>query len=419
MFLTRLRLENIRCFKNLAIDFSDTDGTPRKWTVLLGENGTGKSTVLRAIALIACGSDGLTELLNQPEYWVRKGARRGRIEASFVTKGGEKRELFLDIDARDSVSKIISKSMESLESLNAALEHTQRSYFVAGYGVSRRLSEQESLRARTSRFKNVRAQSVATLFDADATLNPLESWAMDLDYRKSQAGVATVRKVLSDFLPGVMFDSIDRESGKLLFKTLDGTVPLQYLSDGYQNVAAWIGDLLYRISEAFDDYKSPLSTRGLLIIDEIDLHLHPKWQRSLLSFLNKKLPNMQIVVTTHSAVTAQQTPENSLFYLSRKGKSVTLREFGTDPGALLINQLLMTDAFGLESDESLEVENRKAEYRKLRDKKKRSPREEGKLAKLASELRDMPMAGRNNTFLNEDQIALLRKIDKDFGEVGS
>lgn len=417
MFLTRLRLENIRCFKDITIDFSDARGAARKWTVLLGENGTGKSTVLRAIALISCGSDGLAELVSQPGYWVRWGAERGRIEAEFVTADGEARELSLEIGADERVSHIISRSIESLAPLNAALEHTQRNYFVAGYGVSRRLSGQDSLRAQTSRFKNIRAQSVATLFDADATLNPLESWAMDLDYRKSQQGVETVRKVLSDFLPGLTFDSIDRDSGRLLFKTSDGIVPLQYLSDGYQNVAAWIGDLLYRITETFDDYKSPLHIRGLLIVDEIDLHLHPKWQRSLLSFLNKKLPNMQIVVTTHSVVTAQQSPENSLFYLSRKGKSVELEEFGTDPGALLINQLLMTEAFGLESDESLEVEKRKAEYRKLRDKKKRSQRDEAKLEKLTSELRTIPSAGRSNMMLEKEQMELLRKVEKAIGKL--
>lgn len=419
MFLTQLRLKNIRCFKDLLIDFGEAEGEPRKWTVILGENGTGKSTILRAIALITCGSDGLTDLLSHPDFWVRRGTTQGTIEAVVVTKEGEKRELSLNIGAKDTVSRIISNSIDSLAPLNAALEHTNRSYFVAGYGVSRRLSGKESRRSRTSRFENVRAQSVATLFDADATLNPLESWAMDLDYRKRQAGVGTVRKVLSDFLPGLTFERIDRDSGRLLFKTSDGIVPLQYLSDGYQNVAAWIGDLLYRISETFDDYKSPLNTRGMLIVDEIDLHLHPKWQRFLLSFLNKKLPNMQIVVTTHSVVIAQQAPENSLFYLMRKGKSIALEAFGSDPGTLLINQLLMTDAFGLDSDESLQVEELKDRYRKLRDKKTRSKGENSKLAKLARELKEIPVAGRANMVLQQDQIRLLRRIEKEIREIGS
>ena len=65
-------------------------------------------------------------------------------------------------------------------------------------------------------------------------------------------------------------------------------------------VAAWIGDLLYRITETFEDYRAPLEARGLLLVDEIGLHLHPSWQRQLLDYISRKLPNFQRVVTTHS-----------------------------------------------------------------------------------------------------------------------
>lgn len=95
----------------------------------------------------------------------------------------------------------------------------------------------------------------------------------------------------------------------MIFKTPEGEVPLDDLSDGYQNVAVWVGDLLYRITSTFGDYKSPLKARGVLLIDEIDLHLHTKWQRSLLSFLKNKLPNFQLIVTTHSPMVAQQADD--------------------------------------------------------------------------------------------------------------
>ena len=81
------------------------------------------------------------------------------------------------------------------------------------------------------------------------------------------------------------------------FQTMDGTVTLGELSDGYQNLAAWIGDLLYRITEAFAHHRQPLHARGLLLIDEIDAHLHPAWQRKLREFLTAKLPNFQIIAT--------------------------------------------------------------------------------------------------------------------------
>lgn len=140
---------------------------------------------------------------------------------------------------------------------------------------------------------------------------------MELDYQDGEAGLTVIRKAPNSFLPGVSFHSIDKCQKQVLFETSDGLVPLEQLSDGYQNMAAWIGDLLFRITETFRDRREPLHARGLLLLDEIDLHLHPKWQRLLYDFVSDKLPNFQVVATTHSALTAQQAGENELFALRR------------------------------------------------------------------------------------------------------
>jgi predicted ATPase len=410
MFLRRLDFKNVRCLKDLSLDFSNSTGGIRKWTFILGENGTGKSTIIRGAGLVTCGSDSLAEVLGDPRYWITEGQERCQISAVIETKTNEQRELRIEFGKNDSLSEIISRNVETLAPIDDALKHTSRNYFVAGYGASRRLSSHDERRAKTSGYRHIRAQSIATLFDSDATLNPLESWAMDMDYRRGEEGITTVRKVLSNFLPGMRFDSIDRDSGRLLFKTVDGIVPLQYLSDGYQNVAAWVGDLLFRISEAFDDYKSPLKARGLLIIDEVDLHLHPIWQRSLHTFLTKKLPNLQLLVTTHSAITAQQANENELNYLVRERKRINLRTFKDDPSKLLVSQLLMSDIFGLETDEALPVEKKKNRYRQLRDKSPIGTKEKDELERLKDELLSLPQAGVSNLTLHKEQIELMKKI---------
>ncbi len=409
MFLKELRLQNIRCFKDISIDFTRDDGELRKWTILLGENGSGKSTLLRSAALVTAGSNALASLLGEPRYWVRSGATRGSIRATLQIATGETREVSLEIRRTDSESDVIARSKESLEPLEAALAHTERNYFVAGYGASRRLATNASFGRKGSRFRHERARSVATLFDADAPLNPLESWAMSIDYRHKD-GMKTVRSVLSSFLPGLSFYKIDKKAESLLFKTPDGIVPLKYLSDGYQNVAAWIGDLLFVIGDTFDDYKEPLKTRGLLIIDELDLHLHPKWQRSLHSFLAEQLPNLQLLVTTHSPVTAQQADEHQIHYLTRKGKTIRLTRFEPDPRRLRINQLLMTEAFGVSTDESLEIETTKAKYRRLRDKKRKTAKDKKELVSLSKELKKIPLGGQEGIELSSKQVALLKSI---------
>jgi len=79
VFLRNIRLENIRCFVDVSINFDRAGEENRKWTVILGENGTGKSTVLKSIALLLSGSDALAEFNIDPERWIRNGSRNARI----------------------------------------------------------------------------------------------------------------------------------------------------------------------------------------------------------------------------------------------------------------------------------------------------------------------------------------------------
>ena len=419
MFLKEIRLRNFRCFDDLTISFVKEGGGIRKWTILLGENGSGKSNLLKGIALITAGSDALTELLGAPDEWIQYRKKFCELEAVMVTKGAQQRLIKLRINRGDGPSDVILRNQESLRQLDDAIEHAQRNYFVIGYGATRHLSSERSLRGERKGARVGRARNVMTLFDPDALLAPLESWAMDLDYRKNRAGVDIVRKVLTSFLPEVSFSRIDKKKKQLLFKTRDGIVPMHVLSDGYQNMASWVGDLLYRVSETFDDYKAPLKARGLLLIDEIDLHLHPKWQRELLRFVNRRLSNLQLIVTTHSPITAQQAGKGELHHLERVGNKIRLEVFDGAPKSLLLHQLVMSDLFGLESDESVETETKKREFRKLRGKSELSAAEKKKLQLLADELGSLPSIQRSHSVLDDEQTELLRRIEKELKDAMS
>lgn len=410
MYLKSIRLKNIRCFQDVEIDFDLEGGNNRKWTVLLGENGTGKSTILKSIGLLMAGSDALVEMVRQPDDWLRKKSDRGSIEGKIETKEGKVRDLKLEFIRGEGVSRFVGRSHDTIELLNDALEHTNRNYPVFAYGAARKLGSEQGFSSKSSQ-EHPRARSMSSLFDRNAQLNPLEQWAMDLDYRSSGQRMNTVRKVLSDFLPELTFAEIDKEDRTLLFETEDGLVPLEHLSDGYQNVAAWVGDLLYQITEIFDDYNNPLHARGLLIIDEVDLHLHPKWQRTLLEFLEEQLPNMQLVVTTHSVVTAQQTPENSLFYCIRRKKSgPQVIPFEGDPGKLLLNQLIVTEAFGHIPDESLELEGHRSRYRSLHKKKKKTKSDLKEMEDLTEAIGSVPEDPSEDIILSNRQRELMQKM---------
>ncbi len=395
MFLQKLVLENVRSIEHLEISFLKNQNDVRKWTFILGENGCGKSTILRSIALLLAGSEALPELLGNPDSWIRNGKNDCSIHADLVNKEGEIRSIDLKLRRGQSLFETFEHNRETLAVLDEALKHTTRNYLVIGYGVSRRLSSDKNLSSLGSNsFRNPRAGSVATLFNPDATLNSLEQWAMNLDYQTSGKGLNLVKSTLNDFLPGVDFDQIDKQNSQLLFKTADGIVPLSFLSDGFQNVVSWCGDLLYRVTQVFKDHKKPFDARGLLLIDEIDLHLHPLWQRKLVDFLTTKLPNFQIVTTTHSAMTVHQAGEGELFLLKRQTPlaSPTIEQYPGAPRDLKLHQLLVSPIFGLETSDSLEVEKVKDDYRRLKSLKTLSKSETKKLEKAKTEVESLPTA---------------------------
>jgi predicted ATPase len=367
MFLQGLRLSNLRSIGELQLSFGAAGGKNRPWTYILGENGTGKSSVLKAIALVMAGGEALYELVGEPDDWIRLGADSASIEVEFATQDGEPRRAALEFRRGEKVVDFVERNRRSLEQLDSAVERSGRNYFVVGYGVTRKpaADERSAFLYSGSRFRSPRARAAATLFSSEASLVSLEQWAMDLEYRRGPEGLQAVRSALDTLLPDVEFGRIDRERRRLMFTTLDGELPLSALSDGYQAMAAWCGDLLWQITETFQDYRDPLKARGLLLVDELDLHLHPVWQRRLVAFLKQTLPNVQVVATTHSPLTVHQAGEGELFVLRREAGRVVTRQYEGAPNRLMLHQLLQSPLFGLETLDSPQVEALRDELRDL------------------------------------------------------
>ena len=166
MFLKSIRLNNVKCFSDIALSFEDEHGDIRKRTLLLAENGMGKSTLLKAIALVTGGSDAIADLLDEPSDWIRYKTQGCEISAVLVTTEGKEREIRLRIAPQDTRADVIVKNKQSLAWLDEVLNRKNGDYFVLGFGASRHLNTVKGRRTNTSRFKSKRAQSVATLFDS-------------------------------------------------------------------------------------------------------------------------------------------------------------------------------------------------------------------------------------------------------------
>ncbi len=321
MFLKKISLRNFKCHEDLTIDFSTDDAVKnpvRKTTFITGENGAGKSALLQAIAMVTGGSEALRYLPGFANNYIRHGQEAAEIEATITTAQGEERYLSLLLRRNETPRDAVARAREGLLPVDAALRHTHRSYFVAGFGSSRRLDAARYTTAvRPFHMANTRYAAVHSLFNRDALLRPLPDWAADVLGRGGPEAMDALAGAINTFLPAeVRFHSITPE-GEVYFDTPDGLLPQELLSDGYQQTVAWVGDLLYHVSRSFGDYKNPLKARGLLLIDEADLHLHPAWQRQLYRFLAEGLPQFQVIATTYAPATEESAKADEILVLQR------------------------------------------------------------------------------------------------------
>jgi len=159
MFLKQISLQNFKCTEDIQLSFTKDEDHICKWTLILGENGTGKSNFLKAVALVTAGSNAIGQLLGDANSWIRNGTDSCNINAILETKKGEEREISLRINKDSNLSDIIHLNNSSLNLIDSAIDNAQRNYFVVAYGASRRLSDEISVnleKERYGRFNNIK-----------------------------------------------------------------------------------------------------------------------------------------------------------------------------------------------------------------------------------------------------------------------
>ncbi|MFQ5637005.1 MAG: AAA family ATPase [bacterium] len=405
MWVEEFSLENIRCFEKATLKFTAA-GEHYRWVTFLSENGGGKSTVIQALGLLLAGPEGAQKLLPSPVGWVRNENEPGkmsiRIHQSENDPGkfGEQRvsrtfgyTYFLTgtktvtIRNRQYTEPTILENKEKrLTWLRQnALTSKGTGWFAVGYGAFRRLTRSSQIIV-PSLEPQARFNNFTTQFDEDQPLSAFERWMVYLDYRiakendrearnQRELGVAAIDKVLPD---GVKFDTVSSE-GRIYFNIGGQKVPTIGLSDGYRSVLALAGDLVWRLILAFPNSTDPLNEEGVVLIDELDIHLHPKWQRDIAIWLQEQFPNLQFIVATHSPLLAAGAGYDALtlrFFLD-EGK--TRVEKIENIAALNVDRILQSKAFGLVSSYSPQTQRKIKRYDTLIRKRRRTPREENEL----------------------------------------
>jgi predicted ATP-binding protein involved in virulence len=125
-----------------------------------------------------------------------------------------------------------------------------------------------------------------------------------------------------------------------------------------------VGDLVSRLSGAFLNAKNLLKQEGIVLIDEVDIHLHPTWQRKILNQLRQTFPNIQFIVTTHSPLVAASAKEGELFVLKEEQNHVIVESVSSVQG-WRADQILTSSLFDLDTTRDPETEQQLARYDEL------------------------------------------------------
>ena len=317
MKIESFSIQNYKCIKDLAVDCRGADGEIRQWTVLLGENNTGKTNVLRALSYLVVSKFNFRMEIGEEGEVVEEYTR-------FIARGRE--GSFGKAKPKQFVKSILNNGDHwNSDSRIRCAKGTVSYLNLFPYGVNRvparvALSERESLPYKT-------------LFTSDARLLDLQEWLLQLDYsqksgsEKSQKRLEKMHELLkSELFPeikGFKFGRYELENDQVSvrFETIDGDMRFDELGFGYQTTLTWLADFCKRMFELYPDAENPLLEEAVVLVDEIDLHLHPKWQRDLVPTLSKIFPNVQFIVTTHSPHVLQSMEDVNLYVLRRNAES--------------------------------------------------------------------------------------------------
>lgn len=355
IYVSSIQARNFRCFPDLAVRLRHP-GDPSELeypnvNLVIGDNGSGKSTLLKAIAIAALGpvldSSGFV-----PFHLIRSGHPRATLQGRFLAddrRSGPSR-------LAGGVELLRQGDYEALEANHSRtiwsglFDESNPAFLVVGYGVNRRTAADEGdhLYLEQSRRRR-RYQRVASLFDESAVLVPLSSWLPGVDRRRR----AEVERILGALLPaGVRLASDNPEADT--FEYCGQPVPYPALSDGYRSFIGWVGDLLFQIN-SLSKGELPLDqVGGIVLVDEVDLLLHPSWQRQVVPRVAAAFPEIQFVFTTHSPIVAGTLQSGNILLARVDGQGRSgLERLDASIHGLNAEQILLSSYFELDSTRAL------------------------------------------------------------------
>jgi energy-coupling factor transporter ATP-binding protein EcfA2 len=403
--LRRVVLKNIGAYKSLDLAFDSN------WTTILGDNGAGKSTILRAIAIAL--ASGEPSVAPAAQKLLRNGSDEGYIE---LVLG--RQTYHVDLKRSQGTVSIMTQQFSPLR---------RRGILALGFPALRGVSV-----ATIPGFVPGAEHPTPSVSDVvplattnvDGRLDNLQQWLINLDFQagggtqwtsREQALASRIRmnffNILAELVPysGFSFSRVTKAPWQVMVNTRDGEVSLDQVSQGMSSTLSWVGTLLQRMYEVYGDAEFPEQQPALVLVDEIDAHLHPAWQRQIPGLLRKHFPNVMFVATTHSALIVSALADSDVRIARRNDAGDLVVEQPSELlGGLRVDQVLTSDAFDLDSGRSVEYEAKKRRLNELIALPTRTPQQMLERAKLEADLLEITSVGDDRAI--RAQFARLRDL---------
>jgi hypothetical protein len=375
-------------------------------TVFLGNNGTGKSTLLRALGAAICGAD-------SAPYAVR-----------LLGFGAGTASILLETE-RSSYQFVMQRTTAGVEVTSLPVRPLEpEGWLVIGFPPLRTISGLRSQMPQTESVAVANANDILPLLQGpiDQRLDDVQSWIVNLDYRaKDNPNDTRFRRALEKFfeIAGVLatgtklqFQEVDSSTRRIHVLTDDGPTPLDALSQGTASLLACVGVLVQRLYEVYGADEDPTHRPVITLMDEIDAHMHPAWQITLISRLLTCFPAMQLIATTHSPLIVMGLEKQNVYRMVRTGEDrhVEIRQYEMKLKGQEIDDLLTSPLFGLDDTRDIPTIDAERRYDFLSAQKNLSAEQAAKRDAL-----EMQLFGPQGSYakLHKDLDGRIEEISKE------